>query len=110
MGANIINQLPNNYDEDKIINSLQQIFDPEIHVNIYDLALIREIKIEETSIDILMTLTSANCPEAQSLPEEVKYQIETLFPEKKVSVEITFDPLWTIDNLEEEIKLELGLI
>lgn len=110
MAATIINYLASNYDEDKIIEAIREIYDPEIHVNIYDLALIREIKIEEHNIDIIMTLTSANCPEAQSLPEQVKYQIEELFPAKKVNVEVTFEPLWTIDNLEEEIKLELGLI
>jgi metal-sulfur cluster biosynthetic enzyme len=110
MTTNIINYLAGNYDEDQIIDSIKNIYDPEIHINIYDLALIREIKIDEKNIDIIMTLTSANCPEAQSLPEQVQYSIETLFPEKKVSVEVTFEPLWTIDNLEEEIKLELGLI
>lgn len=110
MATNIINYLPQNYDEDKIVDAIKEIYDPEIHINIYDLALIREIKIEENNIDIIMTLTSANCPEAQSLPEQVQYQVEQLFPEKKVNVEVTFEPLWTIDNLEEEIKLELGLI
>lgn len=108
--TNIINQLSGNYDEDQIIEAIKNIYDPEIHINIYDLALIRQITIDEKNIDIIMTLTSASCPEAQSLPEQVQFSIESIFPEKKVSVEVTFEPPWTIDNLEEGIKLELGLI
>lgn len=66
--------------------------------------------VDTSKIDVMMTLTSVNCPEAQSLPEDIKLSLEEKFPELTVSVEITFEPMWTVDNMSEEIKLSLGLL
>jgi metal-sulfur cluster biosynthetic enzyme len=93
-----------------IINILKQIFDPEIHYSIYDLGLIYEIIIDNNKIHILMTLTSANCPEAQSIPDNVFQELSTAFPNFLISVDITFEPTWTVDNMADEVKLGLGLL
>ena len=90
--------------ENKIINVLKAIFDPEIPVDIYELGLIYEIKIDdEFNTVIIMTLTSPNCPVAESLPKEVD-GVETS------KVNIVFDPPWDKDMMSEEAKLDLGMI
>jgi len=97
--------------EEKIIVVLSNIFDPEIPVSIYALGLIYEIKIDESgNVNILMTLTSPNCPVAESLPAEVNKEISFLTGVTNVDVEITFDPPWNQDMVTEEGKLELGLL
>lgn len=96
---------------DAILQVLKTIFDPEIPVNIYDLGLIYEINIDDDfNAHILMTLTTPNCPVAESLPAEVKERANGVQGIKDVKVEITFDPPWTQDYLSEEAKLELGLL
>lgn len=96
--------------EEKIINVLKNLFDPEIPVNIYDLGLIYESKIdEEGNVKIIMTLTAPNCPVADSMPQQVKEEISYLTGVKDVEVEISFDPPWDQDMISEEGKLELGL-
>ncbi len=97
--------------ENAIIEKIKTIYDPEIPVNIYDIGLIYEINIDDQSnVHIVMTLTSPNCPVAESLPQEVKDSIEELKAVKKVTLELTFEPPWTQDMLTEEAKLELGLL
>lgn len=107
MTTEIINELGVE-DVNIIIDSIKTIYDPEIDINIFDLALIYKIVLNKEYIHIYMTLTSANCPEAQSLPELVRNTIQAIF-KQEVLVEVVFEPIWTIDNLEDHIKLELGL-
>lgn len=97
--------------ETRIIDTLKTIYDPEIPVNIYDIGLIYEINIEEDNrVKIVMTLTTPNCPVAESLPAEVKEKAAGVEGVKEVDLELTFEPPWTMDMLSEEAKLELGLL
>lgn len=96
---------------DKIINVLKTIYDPEIPVNIYELGLIYDIKIsQDKTIDIIMTLTSPNCPVAEILPEEVKEKIKNIEGITNVNLELTFEPTWTSEMISEEARLELGML
>jgi FeS assembly SUF system protein len=100
-----------NLSEETIIKELRTIFDPEIPVNIYDIGLIYKIEIiNGDSVRVLMTLTSPNCPVADSLIQEVDQKIRALDGVEKLSVELTFEPPWSEDLLTEEAKLELGLL
>lgn len=94
--------------EQKIVEVLKTIFDPEIPVNIYDLGLIYEIKVFDGIADILMTVTSPNCPVAESLPIEVNEQIKKIEGINEVSVRLTFEPPWDQNNMTPEARLELG--
>ena len=97
--------------EDKIVVVLKNIFDPEIPVNIYDLGLIYESKVDkEGVVSILMTLTSPNCPVAESMPAQVQEEISYLTGVTKVDLEITFEPPWDQEMITEEARLELGLL
>ncbi|AUC22149.1 MULTISPECIES: DUF59 domain-containing protein [Polaribacter] len=96
---------------DKIVNVLKTIYDPEIPVDIYELGLIYDVFVsEDNNAKILMTLTSPNCPVAESLPVEIEDKVKTLEEIKSCEVEITFDPTWTQDMMSEEAKLELGML
>lgn len=96
---------------DEIIDVVRSIFDPEIPVNIYELGLIYDVQIStEGDVKILMTLTSPNCPVAESLPEEVKQKVGTIAEVNEVEVEITFEPTWTKEMMSEEAMLELGFL
>mgnify|MGYP000287309034 FL=1 len=96
---------------EKIVNELKSIFDPEIPVDIYELGLIYDVFVnEDNEVKILMTLTSPNCPVAESLPQEVEEKIRSIDEVKTAEVEITFDPPWTKDLMSEEAKLELGFL
>lgn len=96
---------------DKIVRILKTIFDPEIPVDIYELGLIYDVLVsEENDAKILMTLTSPNCPVAETLPVEVEDKVKTLPEINNCEVEITFDPTWTQEMMSEEAKLELGLL
>ena len=96
---------------DKIVTVLKSIFDPEIPVDIYELGLIYDVMVnEEMDVKILMTLTSPNCPVAETLPVEVEEKVKTLEEVRNCEVEITFDPTWTQDMMSEEAKLELGFL
>ncbi|MAU58374.1 MAG: FeS assembly SUF system protein [Flavobacteriaceae bacterium] len=100
----------NNLGE-KIVGVLKTIFDPEIPVDIYELGLIYDVFVnEDNDVKILMTLTSPNCPVAETLPVEVEEKVKSLDEVKDVQVEITFDPTWTQDLISEEAKLELGML
>jgi FeS assembly SUF system protein len=96
---------------DKIVNVIKTIYDPEIPVDIYELGLIYDVFVnEDNDAKILMTLTSPNCPVAESLPKEVEDKVMSLKEINKAEVEITFDPTWTQEMMSEEAKLELGML
>lgn len=96
---------------EKIVNVLKTIYDPEIPVDIYELGLIYDVFVnEDYDVKILMTLTTPNCPVAETLPMEVEEKIKSLNDVKSAEVEITFDPPWTQDLMSEEAKLELGML
>ena len=93
---------------EKIVRVLKTIFDPEIPVDIYELGLIYDVFVnEDNDVKILMTLTTPNCPVAESLPQEVKEKVRELDEVNEVELELTFDPPWTRDLISEEAKLEL---
>ena len=95
--------------ENSIIATLSEIYDPEIPVDIYALGLIYDIKISKKNIVIIMTLTSPNCPVAESLPKEVKDSIMAIKEVGKVDLDLVWDPPWTKDMMSEAAKLELNL-
>ena len=96
---------------EKIIAVIKTIYDPEIPVDIYELGLIYDVMVNENfDVKILMTLTTPNCPVAETLPVDVEDKVKTVKGIKNVEVEITFDPPWTQDLMSEEAKLELGIL
>ena len=96
---------------EKIVKVLKTIYDPEIPVDIYELGLIYDVMInEDFDVKILMTLTSPNCPVAETLPVEVEEKIKSIDEIKDAEVEITFDPPWSQELMSEEAKLELGML
>ena len=95
--------------KDKIIEEIRKIYDPELPVNIYELGLIYDIKIDGSKAEIKMTLTTPNCPVAESLPKEVKegaMQVEGI---DDVDLQLVWDPPWTKDMMSDAAKLELNL-
>ncbi len=105
----------NNFDAqllgEKIVKVLKTIFDPEIPVDIYELGLIYDVFVnEDFDAKVLMTLTSPNCPVAESLPAEVEQKVKSIKGINEVEVEMTFDPPWTKDLMSDEAKLELGFL
>ncbi len=96
--------------KNKIIAEIKKVYDPEIPVNIYDLGLIYNIEIKnENEAYIEMTLTSPNCPVADSLPKMVKENISSIEEIKKVDLKLVWNPPWTKDMMSEDAKLELNL-
>tara|TARA_Y100001958_G_C21067662_1_gene428272 strand:- start:393 stop:722 length:330 start_codon:yes stop_codon:yes gene_type:complete len=96
---------------DEIVKVLKSIFDPEIPVDIYELGLIYDVFVnEDNDVKIVMTLTSPNCPVAESLPQEVKEKVSSINLVNEVEIEMTFEPPWSKDLMSEEAKLELGLL
>ena len=96
---------------EKIVERICQIYDPEIPVNIYELGLIYDIQVsDECDVEIKMTLTSPNCPVAESLPLEVEEKVKEIKEVRNAKVEITFDPPWDKSMMSEEAKLELGML
>lgn len=94
-----------------IVNAIKNVYDPEIPVNVYDLGLIYKIDImDEGKVQVTMTLTSPNCPVAESLPEEVHDVVAGVKGVTKVEVIMTFDPPWSREMLTDEALLELGLM
>jgi len=97
--------------EQDIIHQLKTVYDPEIPVDIYELGLVYEIKIdEEANVYIKMTLTSPGCPVAGSLPGEVQERVKSLKDVNDVYVDLVWDPPWDKDMMSEEAKLELGFL
>ena len=96
---------------EKIVKVLKTIYDPEIPVDIYELGLIYHVMVnEDFDVKILMTLTSPNCPVAETLPVEVEEKVKSIDEIKDAEVEITFDPPWSQELMSEEAKLELGML
>ncbi|WP_104735298.1 DUF59 domain-containing protein [Hanstruepera ponticola] len=96
---------------EKIVKVLKSIYDPEIPVDIYELGLIYDVFVnEDYDVKILMTLTTPNCPVAETLPLEVEEKVKSLDAVNSTEVEITFDPPWSQDLMSEEAKLELGML
>ncbi len=97
--------------ENRIVEMLKTIYDPEIPVDIFELGLIYEVRIDEDQhVEIDMTLTSPNCPVAESLPKEVEDKVASVEHVKTAKVNIVFDPPWDKDMMSEEAKLELGFL
>ena len=96
--------------KDRIIEEVKKIFDPEIPVNIYELGLIYKIDVDEkNNVNIDMTLTSPNCPVAESLPNDVKEKIKKIEGVSDVNLNIIWEPPWNKDKMSEAAKLELNL-
>ena len=96
---------------EKIVQVIKTIFDPEIPVDVYELGLIYDVFVnEDYGVKILMTLTTPNCPVAESLPQEVEDKVRSISIVTSAEVEITFDPPWSQDLMSEEAKLELGML
>ena len=94
----------------KIIETIREIYDPEIPVNIYEIGLIYEVTVDDGGhAQILMTLTSPTCPVAESLPPEVEQKVAAVDGVTSASVEITWDPPWDPDMMSDAAKLELGM-
>ena len=98
-------------ETNSIIEKLAQIKDPELGINIYDLGLIYDVLVnEDNEVKVIMTLTTPNCPVAESLPLDVKEKVKSIDGVEDAEVELTFDPPWTRDLMSEEAKLELGFL
>ncbi|AGA79297.1 SUF system Fe-S cluster assembly protein [Echinicola vietnamensis] len=96
---------------DKVIQAIKLVYDPEIPVDVYELGLIYEISVfPVNNVYVLMTLTSPNCPSAESIPAEVKDRIQQIQGINDVEVELTFDPPYSQDMMSEAAKLELGFM
>ena len=97
--------------EERIIEMLKTVFDPEIPVNIYDLGLIYKIEVEENGIVLIdMTLTAPNCPAADFIMEDVRQKVESVQGVNTATVNLVFEPEWDKDMMSEEAKLELGFL
>ena len=97
--------------EEQIIMAIKTVEDPEIPVDVYELGLIYDIDIKTNNdVEIIMTLTSPNCPVAESLPEEVRTKVENLQSINKCKVNIVFEPTWNASYMSDEAKLELGML
>ena len=108
---NMEEQIDVNELGENIVRTLKTIFDPEIPVDIYELGLIYDVFVNENyDVKILMTLTSPNCPVAETLPMEVKEKVSSINMVKDVEIELTFDPPWDKEMMSEEAKLELGML
>jgi FeS assembly SUF system protein len=96
---------------EEIIRILKTVYDPEIPVDIYELGLIYDVQIsDEGDVKIIMTLTTPNCPVAETLPQEVKDKAAEVEGVKSVDLELTFEPSWNKDMMSEEAKFELGML
>jgi len=96
----------------KIIEELKLIYDPEIPVDIYELGLIYDVFVnkEQNAVKIIMTLTTPNCPVAESMPQEVKDRINAIEGVEEVELDLTFDPPWSQELMSDEAKLALGFM
>ena len=95
--------------KDKVISEIKKIYDPEIPVNIYELGLIYDISIENHDVKVKMTLTTPNCPVAESLPKEVKDSIKEIKEVNDVSLDLVWEPPWDKSMMSDAAKLELNL-
>lgn len=96
---------------EEIITVLKSVYDPEIPVDIYELGLVYDVQIsDDADVKIIMTLTTPNCPVAETLPQEVKDKVADVENVKSVDLELTFEPSWNKDMMSEEAKFELGML
>ncbi|ALR32038.1 MULTISPECIES: SUF system Fe-S cluster assembly protein [Flavobacteriales] len=96
---------------EEIIKVLKTVYDPEIPVDIYELGLVYDVQIsDDADVKIIMTLTTPNCPVAETLPQEVKDKVAEVENVKSVDLELTFEPSWHKDMMSEEAKFELGML
>lgn len=96
---------------ENIILTLKTVYDPEIPVDIYELGLVYDVQIsDEADVKVIMTLTTPNCPVAESLPQEVKDKVSEVDGVRSVDLELTFEPAWNKDMMSEEAKFELGIL
>ena len=93
---------------DAVVEKLKTIYDPEIPVDIFELGLIYDVKVIGNSVYIVMTLTTATCPAAAFLPEEVKAVVAELKPVQAIHVDVVYEPRWTTDRMSQEAKAQLG--
>ncbi|MDY3350414.1 SUF system Fe-S cluster assembly protein [Riemerella anatipestifer] len=96
---------------EEIIKTLKTVYDPEIPVDIYELGLVYDVQVsDEGKVKVVMTLTTPNCPVAESLPQEVKEKVSEVEGVSEVDLELTFEPSWTKDMMSEEARFELGML
>ena len=96
---------------ENIIIALKTVYDPEIPVDIYELGLIYDVQIsDEGKVKVIMTLTTPNCPVAESMPAEVRERVTEVDDVNEVDLELTFEPSWNKDMMSEEARFELGMI
>lgn len=96
---------------ENIIRVLKTVYDPEIPVDIYELGLVYDVQIsDEGDVKVVMTLTTPNCPVAETLPQEVKDKVSIVKGVRSVDLELTFEPAWHKDMMSEEAKFELGML
>ncbi|MDR1653499.1 MAG: SUF system Fe-S cluster assembly protein [Prevotellaceae bacterium] len=99
------------HTEERIVQMLKTVYDPEIPVNVYDLGLIYKVDLHDNGdVDIDMTLTAPNCPVADYIVEDVKMKVEAVEGIKNVTVNLVFDPAWDKEMMSEDAKLELGFL
>ena len=97
--------------ENQVIAVLKTIFDPEIPVDIYELGLIYEIKVDDSNnVEVVMTLTSPSCPVAESLPAEIEQKVGGIYYVNEAKITLVWEPTWDKDMMSEEAKLELGFL
>ncbi len=109
MATEIINNANDPDLEARVIASIREVYDPEIPINVYDLGLIYELRIEpDASVFVKMTLTAPNCPVAGILPQQVEHAVMLTDGVSDARLELTFDPPFTIEMMSEEARLELG--
>ena len=97
--------------EEKVVEMLRTVYDPEIPVDIYSLGLVYKIDVDDSgNLTVDMTLTAPNCPMADFIMEDVRMKLESIDGIESVTVNIVFEPEWTQDMMSEEAKLELGLL
>lgn len=96
---------------ENIIKALKTVYDPEIPVDIYELGLVYDVQIsDDGDVKVIMTLTTPNCPVAESLPAEVREKVAGVENVNEVDLELTFEPSWNKDMMSEEAKFELGIL
>lgn len=98
--------------QERVVEVLKTVYDPEIPVNIYDLGLIYRIELSEegTSLSVDMTLTAPNCPAADFIVEDVRQRLQTIAEMKRVEVNLVFEPEWNKEMMSQEAKMELGFM
>ncbi len=96
--------------KDLIVTGLKKVYDPEIPVDVYELGLIYDVDVSpESNVNIIMTLTSPNCPSAEQIPVDVEKRMKAIEGVNEVKVAVTFDPPWTKEKMSQTAMLELGM-